>query len=342
MTAALSIAGTSYTQHKDAPRTLLAVIDVGGNSISLEIRDVRNPMQVDRSLPKKFKSFCGLAQSIGPCGSISEKAMACALDTLKTVDQKITTLEKAGHTVIVKAVGTAPFRDAVNGAAFAERIRQETGIDLKVIKGTKEAKFAAKGVLAYFPGISGIVADTGGGSTELALIEQGKILEKASLPLGTLRIKSADDPRAFIAQHLESLPDAFSEHETLILTGGTNRNISKSFAKAFDLNICRAGTECIVPVESLSAYVSELAGVKPRPLTTEFGIKKERVGLIEPSHILLEALREKLGIKHVVLTKASMRDGIRMGMMKKDVPKDELVAMIAQQSAAPHLLQPAA
>ena len=342
MAATTSIARATQKHSKESPRTLLAVVDVGGNSISLEVRDARNPMQVDRSLPKKFKSFCGLAQSIGPCGSIGQKAMDCAIQTLHVIEAKIKNLEDRGHTVITRAVGTAPFRDAINGEDFAEHIRQETNIDLKIIKGKKEARYAAKGVLAYFPGISGIVADTGGGSTELALIEEGKVTKVTSLPLGMLRIKSAADPHAFIQEHLDDLPKAFSGHSTLILTGGTNRNISKSFARAYDLDISRAGMECHVPAESLSYYLAQLSEAEPGSLTTEFGIKKERAGLIKPAHILLEALRNRLDIRDMVLTKATMRDGIRMNMLKKDLPKAELAMLIAQHSAIPHLIQPEA
>ena len=68
-------------------------------------------------------------------------------------------------------VATAAVRDAANGAAFAERVKQELGIPLEVIDGETEARLAFLSVSEHFTIGRGraVVADIGGGSLELVL-----------------------------------------------------------------------------------------------------------------------------------------------------------------------------
>lgn len=307
--------------------TILAVVDIGGNSISLEVRRASKPKKKDPHLPPKFKAYCALAESIGKTGSISAEAKACAISTLTEIKSQIDALTASGHNVALKVIGTAPFRDADNGKAFAQEIREKTGLPLKVIKGKTEAKYAAKGVLSYFPDMSGIVVDTGGGSSEFAILKKGKIKDTFSLPLGMLRIASAEDAKTYIDEQLKHLPKKFEGQTTLITTGGINRALAKAYAKAEDKSLKK---QDMVELGEYSKFTQGLANTPSDALSENFNIREERARQIQSATLLLNALQEKLGVEHVVLNKATMRDGIRAQMIKK-LKKDAPLFVIPMQ-----------
>src|SRR4051812_2605263 len=65
------------------------------------------------------------------------------------------------------AFGTSALRDAVNTEDFINYINSETGIEIDVIEGKKEAKLGFEGALIDFPSKTNqVVLDIGGGSTE--------------------------------------------------------------------------------------------------------------------------------------------------------------------------------
>ena len=82
------------------------------------------------------------------------------------------------------AVATAAIRNAANGAELVARVAEETGIQLHIISGNTEAYISYLGVINTLNVRDGIIFDLGGGSTELILFKNRKILESVSLPIG--------------------------------------------------------------------------------------------------------------------------------------------------------------
>ncbi|MEM7651501.1 MAG: hypothetical protein AAF204_05410, partial [Pseudomonadota bacterium] len=306
---------------------LLPIIDIGGNSVRLEIRSALDPFS-KTEFHYKFKVNAALASEISQTGSMGETSMKAALKAVKKMMKTINDLKEQGYDVSnITAIGTAPFRDAENGEAFADAIR-ELGVPLEIISGEKEAEYSAMGVLAHMmqhsdTPVSGLVADMGGGSADFALIENNEVVRTHSLPLGTLRIKSAENPEEFVHSQIQKLPKEFQGVRPLFFVGGTPRNIAKSFAKTHGINIKAGGSDCEVSSGQLSNYVSDLASAqesskdKSGKVSSLLHIKEERLELIRPAAILLDALKESFGIESIALSKATMRDGIRASMMNQ-------------------------
>ncbi len=78
---------------------------------------------------------------------------------------------RAGAALPVATTTTSAARDAKNADALMEPLRQ-MGLEPQVIAGTVEASLALLGVTADFPGERLLVADVGGGSTELTAGER--------------------------------------------------------------------------------------------------------------------------------------------------------------------------
>ena len=73
--------------------------------------------------------------------------------------------------------------------AFCRRVRAETGLELEVLSGHEEARYAALGVLAGAPHSTGLVGDLGGASLELVRLDRDQPGDGVTLPLGPFSFK---------------------------------------------------------------------------------------------------------------------------------------------------------
>ncbi len=88
------------------------------------------------------------------------------------------------------AFGTSALRNAANGKEIVEFIKNEIGIDIKIIDGNTEATIVYQ---THFeehlvPGKNYMYVDVGGGSTEIAMFSKGNFMESKSFKLGTVRL----------------------------------------------------------------------------------------------------------------------------------------------------------
>ena len=198
----------------------LAVIDIGSNSVRMVIYDVQHSPPV-----KTFneKVFCALGRDLASTGLLHPEGVIAACKAIKAYHM-ICDVQHIQH---VEIVGTAALRDAKDGTAFIKIIKEETGLDIRVISGDAEARYAARGVLMDTPQASGVVADFGGGSLEFARLEQGHITDTISLPLGAYRVMALDDPKEVsFARFLDPIFVRFGQLSHFYAIGGSWRALA--------------------------------------------------------------------------------------------------------------------
>ena len=123
--------------------SLRASIDVGSNTLRLLIAEVSGNKILDVYSGRKITR---LGSGIGPDGRLPDADMEDSLDTLKEFSAVI-----AKHGVKnIKAVATSALREASNSDLFLTRALRETGINIEIITGEKEAALTLKGVLLSF------------------------------------------------------------------------------------------------------------------------------------------------------------------------------------------------
>src|SRR5678815_5170834 len=86
------------------------------------------------------------------------------------------------------ACATSAMRDASNAAAIIEHIKNETGIEIKVISGDEEATFIYENHIAenLDKDHSYLYIDVGGASTELTFYNDNQLVFKESFNIGTI------------------------------------------------------------------------------------------------------------------------------------------------------------
>lgn len=108
-------------------------------------------------------------------------------DTWQVVDDYRARMQEIG---IDKAVAlmTSAVRDATNGAAFAQSIRDRHGIAPMVLTGEQEARLTYAGATTGLEDSGPVlVIDVGGGSTELVIGRAGRVHFHTSTQLGVVR-----------------------------------------------------------------------------------------------------------------------------------------------------------
>ncbi len=162
---------------------MLAAIDAGSNTLRLLIGEVTD----GKVVPELYvRRICRLAGGFSTEEGLSPAARE---RTLFAFHEFAETCQEFGVKQ-VRVVGTAAFRQAVNGEDFASTIRAATQLPLEIINGEIEAECMAVGVLSALDPMpeQTLIIDIGGGSTEFVLYAEQKVLWSRSLPLGVVRL----------------------------------------------------------------------------------------------------------------------------------------------------------
>jgi exopolyphosphatase/guanosine-5'-triphosphate,3'-diphosphate pyrophosphatase len=140
-----------------------AVIDVGSNSVRLVVYRI-DGRAMTPILNEKV--MAGLGRDLPKTGALSKDGVDASIKALK----RFAALLDAGEVESVFPVATAAVREAKDGREFAQRVKDQTGFDLRILDGADEARLSALGVSGGAPDAAGVVGDLGGASLELVEI----------------------------------------------------------------------------------------------------------------------------------------------------------------------------
>ncbi|MGY8986770.1 MAG: Ppx/GppA phosphatase family protein, partial [Sphingomonadales bacterium] len=211
---------------RDADTQLIAVIDIGSNSVRLVVfKGLKRSPQILFN----ERVLCGLGRSISKTGCMDDEAIEKAVLTLKRFAFLCDDMEVDE----VEVIATSAVRDAKNGSKFSEQILKECGFNINTISGKEEANLSALAVISGFPNVTGIVGDLGGGSLELAFINNDEIIDEISLPIGPLRflnekLELSWGDKTTIKNYINSVPWLkCGKGHPFYMVGGTWRLLSK-------------------------------------------------------------------------------------------------------------------
>lgn len=160
----------------------VAVIDLGTNTFNLLIAE-KNELNFTIIHSEKI----GVALGMGGINEdlISPDAFQRGIDALVHFKEKC----KLFETDKILAIGTSALRGAKNSQDFLEESSKQTGIEIQIISGEREAELIYKGVKwSYDFDETCVIMDIGGGSTEFIFADKNGIVAKESFNIGVSRI----------------------------------------------------------------------------------------------------------------------------------------------------------
>src|SRR5918995_5234651 len=153
-----------------------SVVDVGSNTIHLLVGGGGG----GAVLPVTGEKVSArLGAGVEKTGHLAGERLALAAETI-TLFAKIAALNGAPSPEIL---ATSAVRDAENGSELVERVRERTGLKMRLISGEKEAALGFRGALSAVRREGQVlVVDLGGGSAQLILGEASQGPERRVSP----------------------------------------------------------------------------------------------------------------------------------------------------------------
>jgi len=162
----------------------IAAIDIGTNSIHMIVVKVRPDLSFEVIDREKDMVRLGAGGLDGR--NLTASAMAAALQTLA----KFKRLADSHKVDEIIASATSATREAENGGDFIAEVGRQTGIRIRVISGTEEARLIhlAAGYGVDVGGTTAVAIDIGGGSVEVTLGTATHLTLGKSFKTGVIRL----------------------------------------------------------------------------------------------------------------------------------------------------------
>ncbi|HEX7753198.1 MAG TPA: Ppx/GppA phosphatase family protein [Novosphingobium sp.] len=325
------------TQQRFNHRQAYAAIDLGTNNCRLLIA---RPAGENFVVVDAFSRVVRLGEGLAQTGELSQAAMDRALGALQVCADKL----RRRNVHLARSVATEACRRARNGAAFIERVRNETGVALDIISAREEARLAVLGChILLEPGHGpAMIFDIGGGSTELVLIESTdtvpRILDWQSVPWGVVSLTESCEPegdapgdrlrryermrqlvRDSFSDFAERVRDArprTGEADMLRLLGtsGTVTTLASLHLQLPQYDR-RAVDGLIVPAESMRDISRELSGLSLAERRELPCIGRERADLVVAGCAILECILDLWPADRLGVADRGIREGILRSLM---------------------------
>ena len=294
---------------------ITAVIDIGSNSARMAIfeKTSRYGFRLIYEIKSRVRISQGCYENEGFLQEIPMQRAICALIDFKAIAKKYNARK-------ILCVATSAVRDAPNRAEFLRQARKQSGIDVKVIDGAKEAWYGGIACANLSHNKNGITIDIGGGSTECAIIKDGKVCDLISLKLGTIRLKELffdhnkdlDLAKDFIKAELKKIPANF-KHKNIFGIGGTIRAIAKLNSKRVQYPI-RTIHGYEIAFKNCKNFIQTIYKTREDKLS-EIGVPFDRRDNIRSGALIFFMLLEHFGAKKITASGVGVREGVFLSDM---------------------------
>lgn len=279
----------------------LAAIDIGSNAIRLQVVKVFE--DEDKVSFKKLEYLrfpLRLGKDVFKTGKITTPTIQKFVKLMNAFKLLIDLYEIHGYS----AVATSAMREASNGSDVKAIVAQRLGLNIDIISGEDEARILNKAIIPYLSEDCHIHIDVGGGSTELNLFVDKKLVDSASFRAGSVRkLTSADRTDTFkqIQDWIKKVKPAKVKNVEAIGTGG---NINKLFKLA---TRTKNNTISLVELKGVRAYVKAFSFEQRKNILK---LNPDRADVIIPASQIYIKVMQFMGSKQILVPQVGLKDGL--------------------------------
>jgi exopolyphosphatase / guanosine-5'-triphosphate,3'-diphosphate pyrophosphatase len=287
---------------------LYACIDIGSNTTRLL---VAQPADGQLREVMQQRAFTRLGKGLRRDESIPGDKLA---EVARVVGVQVELARKLGADEL-RAVATAAIRRADNGAELCQVVKQRSGVEVEILDGDEEARLAFVGAtktLGHPVEGDVVVADVGGGSSELALgtVADG-VRWSASFRVGSGFLADAylrSDPPSIDELH------AVRQHALGVFEGVELDAPAMGVAVGGSATSLRRLVGARLEHETLERGVRVLATTEIGEVARRFELDPERVRLLPAGILILEAISDRLGLP-LQIGRGGLREGVILEMI---------------------------
>lgn len=296
---------------------IIAIIDIGSNTVHLlivNIDDKSNPKIIDED-----KEHLRLGATLATNKIVSSE---------KTI-HVITVLKKFLRSCIINkvskiiCVATEALRVAENSNYVLDLIKAHTGILVQVLSPKEEAYLSYLGVFSTCDLDKGIIMDTGGNSTELIFVEEGKFTNYTSIPLGSINITekikvnkrgrylSCDYNEDFFYKLFSNIPWIESFYgSSLVGIGGTFKNLGKIYSNYLTNSCSSTNTIEFSNPHELKTLCESLKVISLKERENLQGLSKKRADIILGGCEIITHIVNYCNFYNIIICGEGLRTGI--------------------------------
>lgn len=256
------------------------------------------------------RTLCGLGRSLGTTGRLDPDAIQVALAHLS----RFAALGRAMAVTHIHALATEAVRAAEDGAAFVAEAERTLGTSIRILDGEAEATASASGVVSGIPAADGMMGDLGGGSLEIVALDMGVPGSRATLPVGSLRLRemvggNISKAEAYVDKAIAKVGWLGSiKGRTFYPVGGAWRAFASVHMGQHNYPLHIIHQYALSRADALS-LLQLIMRMSPKSLAKIPRVPKARLGTLPVAALVMERLLAAAKPKEVVFSAHGLREG---------------------------------
>jgi exopolyphosphatase/guanosine-5'-triphosphate,3'-diphosphate pyrophosphatase len=297
---------------EDSAVRRLAAVDIGSNTVHALVVDEERGVLTDVAHHVEMPELGAVVQRTGKLGKHARRR---ALDALQRVMRHA--LEHGFEHLVAGA--TQAVRQAADGEKLLAEASEQLGVPVRLISAEREAELSFRGVASRHAGRRDwLMADLGGGSTEVVAADGERLLSWVSLPIGSgaAAARYLSDPpqpeerRALRQAALPVLRRApESDAERLVVTGGTASNLP--------LVLSTSSPPAVLTTQALLSTEERLDAAPAADLARRIGLEEARVRALRGGVEILLLLLDYYGLHSLQVSHEGLRHGMILAWLEK-------------------------
>lgn len=315
----------------------IAAIDVGSNAIRLVVGDAESHDGI--KVLKNLREPVRLGQDVFARRTISDEITDRAVEAFS----KFRTILDSYGVKETRAVATCAVREALNRDIFIDRISQETGIRISPIAPEEEARLIH---LAVSKSINlknkvSMLVDIGGGSIEITLVSDGKIIATESLNMGAVRLLQMLQSKKFGEKRFNRMVKEYANAAKKMLekrlggqkidmcvgTGGNVEAIGE-----LQKQLCDKNHSDSIELSELDVMIKKLQVMSFEDRIELLRLRPDRADVILPAAIVLQMIMKQAHVDRIMIPNVGLKDGLLRDIAlelfgkKKAIFRDQVIS----------------
>ncbi len=302
----------------------IAAIDAGSNAMRLIVGDINDSWNI--SLLENVRLPVRLGTDVFSTGVIQEQTMQQAVEAFLHF-RRVADAFGVGR---IRAVATSAMREAQNRDILQDRISRNCGVEVEIISAAEEARLIH---LAVANSVNlrkkrAVLVDIGGGSVEVTLSHDSRIVSTESYNAGTVRLLQSLDGRQrsgmpvdrsfgpLVREYAEAARRRIDREigkapvELCVGTGGNVEDLGRLHQRYFQKRDDR-----LITMRELRDLIEELNGMSIQQRIRKFKLRPDRADVILPAAILLHLIAREAGVRQIAIPHVGLKDGVLLDLV---------------------------
>lgn len=321
----------------------VAVIEIGTTAIRMAIAE--GVAQAEVRTLENLTISVAIGNDTYSTGQISRNTIEKCVNVLRGYQEKLreyhlTDLEN------IRVVATSAVREADNTLAFIDRIYIATGWEVDVLDVAEVHRIMYQSIQSSREKISGfgqdrwVIAEVGGGNTELLQMQHGEIESSNAVRLGSLRLRSllktyhtpdAQWPRMLRSHAQRALAETRLAQGNLpikLLSLGGEMRFFASISRPEE----NADKAVRLRLSDLEQFTGQILEQNVDEVASRFHLSLLDAETLGPALVANTELARALKVDHLYVLPVTLRDGLLREMIDRDVWSDELINQIVRSA----------